>query len=172
MAERLRLAQGYSFFFFLAFALSIVMLITDTNLRTNFGTMKSGYFLHWDVIAATAVADLIGAILLVAVGSRTAIKGGIAGSGLLILIYLGDIATYSLVGFSSAKAFADYLFGITYFGGDIRYLYDVLLAVYILAFLVGIAFLAGTWERPPARSAQAQPPEQTAPASPAGTPPS
>jgi hypothetical protein len=153
MAARLAAAQGYSVLFFLAFALSVVMLFTDKNLQTDFGAVKQGYFLHWYVVLGTAIADLIGAIGLVVVASRTAVKAGIAGSGLMILIFLGDIATYSLVGFASATAFADYLFGVTYPGGDIRYLYDVLLAVYIVTFIVGFVILARAKRRSPAPAA-------------------
>ena len=121
----------YSLPFFLAFALSIVMVTTDTNLQTNFGTVTSGYYFHWYVVLGTAVADIVGAVLLLLVRSRTAFTVGVIGSGLLVAIFLGDVLAYSQVGFSSASAFANYLFGITYYGGDVRYLYDLLLAVYI-----------------------------------------
>ncbi len=127
----------YSLFFLLGAGLSFVMLATDMNLRTDFGTMSSGYFLHWYGVLAIAVADLVGAALLLLVRSRTAVKLGVVGSGLLVVAWLAVILTYSQVGFSSASSFAKYLFGITYYGGDIRYLYDVLLAVYVLTFLVG-----------------------------------
>ncbi|HLM70095.1 MAG TPA: hypothetical protein VK423_01760 [Thermoplasmata archaeon] len=132
----------YSIAFLLAFALSVVMLMTDTNLRTDFGTMSSGYYAHWYVILGTAIADLIGAALLLLLRSRTSVKLGVLGSGLLVAIFIGAIFTYSQVGFSSASDMANYLFGVTDFGGDIRYLYDVLLAVYIATFLWGAAGLA------------------------------
>lgn len=150
MARRQKLAQIYSGLFFLAAALSILMLLSDTNLRTDFGTVTSGYYLHWYVILITAMADTAGAALLFVVGSRTAIKGGVVGSGLLALIFLGDIFTYSQVGFGSASAFANYLFGITYYGGDLRYLYDLLLAVYLVAFVFGLVALGKTRESGPA----------------------
>ncbi len=132
----------YSLPFLLAFALSVVMLMTDSNLRTDFGTLSSGYYVHWYVILATAVAALVGAALLLVARSRTAVKVGTIGSGLLVLVFLGAIATYSQVGFASAVDFANYLFGVTYYGGDIRYLYDVLLAVYFVTFLWGAVGLA------------------------------
>lgn len=134
----------YSLPFFLAFALSIVMVTTDTNLQTNFGTVTSGYYFHWYVVLGTAVADVVGAVLLLLVRSRTAFTVGVIGSGLLVAIFLGDVLAYSQVGFSSASAFANYLFGITYYGGDVRYLYDLLLAVYIATFLFGLVVLALT----------------------------
>jgi hypothetical protein len=135
---------AYSLLFLLAFALSVVMLLTDQNLKTDFGSVSSGYYLHWYVVLVTAIADLVGAALLLAVRSRFAVKVGVAGSGLLALVFLGDIFTYSQVGFTSAGTFANYLFGITYYGGDIRYLYDAVLAVYLLTALVGVVLLLAT----------------------------
>ncbi len=125
--------------FALAFALSVVMLVTDQNLRTDFGTISSGYYAHWYVVLVTAVADAAGAALLWTVRERRTLVGGTIGAGLLVAVFLGDILTYSQVGFSSASQFAQYLFGITYYGGNIRYLYDAVLAVYVVAFAVGLA---------------------------------
>ena len=142
------MARIYSGLFFLAFGLSVVMLLTDHNLRTDFGTQSSGYYTHWYVVLATAVADLVGAVLLVLLGSRLAIKGGVVGAGLLLLVFLGAILTYSSVGAASALDFAQYLFGITYSGGDIRYLYDVLVGVYLTAFALGVVIVRVTRVRP------------------------
>jgi len=157
MERNAQVARAYSLLFFVAFALSIVMLQTDSNLRTDFGTISSGYFSHWYVVLATAIADIVGALLLVVVASRTAVRAGVVGSGLLSAIFLGDIFTYRQVGFASASDFAKYLFGQVYYGGDIRYLYDVLLAVYLITFVAGL--LALRWVRP-------SPPPTPAPVSP------
>jgi hypothetical protein len=143
----------YSLAFLLAAGLSFVMLATDKNLQTDFGTISSGYFVHWYAVLATAVADLVGAALLLVLRSRTAVKLGVVGSALLALALIGVIATYAQVGFASASDFAQYLFGVTYYGGDLRYLYDVLLATYVGTFLVGVVGLALTREgRAPAPS--------------------
>jgi hypothetical protein len=136
----------YSLAFLVAAILSFVMLATDKNLQTDFGTVSSGYFVHWYVVLATAIADLAGAALLLVLRSRTAVKLGVVGSALLTLMLVGVIATYSQVGFASATAFAQYLFGVTYFGGDIRYLYDLLLATYVGTFVIGVVGLALTRE--------------------------
>jgi hypothetical protein len=136
----------YSLPFLLAAALTVVMLATDTNLRTDFGTITGGYFVHWYAVLATAIADLVGAALLLLLRSRGAVKLGVVGSALLTAIFLGVIATYAQVGFASASDFAQYLFGVTYFGGDIRYLYDVLLATYLGTFVVGLVGLVLTRE--------------------------
>ncbi len=148
MATTSLLARSYGLLFLIAFALSVVMLATDQNLRTDFHTVTSGYYAHWYVVLVTAVADLFGGLLLLGLGTRTAVKGGVVGSGLLVVLFVGDVATYHQVGFQTAGDFADYLFGITYYGGDIRYLYDALLAVYVVAFLVGLLLLWSLREPP------------------------
>jgi hypothetical protein len=153
MERTASIARGYSALFLLACALSVVMLLTDSNLKTDFGTLKSGYYAHWYVVLVTAIADLVGAALLLAVASRTAIRLGVVGSGLLALVFVADIFTYAQVGFASAGDFANYLFGVTYYGGDIRYLYDALLAVYILTFIVGLVMLGRTRSPGPSSSA-------------------
>jgi hypothetical protein len=139
-----RLATLYSIGFVVAAGLSILMLVTDTNLQTKFGTVSSGYYSQWYVVLATAVADLGGAAVLLTLRSRTSVKLGVLGSGALVALFLGVIFTYASAGFGSATQFADYLFGITYFGGDIRYLYDALLATYIVTFASGVVGLAAT----------------------------
>jgi hypothetical protein len=141
-----RFASVYSLAFFIAAALGIVMLITDKNLQTDFGAVSSGYYAHWYGVLALVVVTLIGAALLVAIRSRNVVKLAIAGSGVSIVALLGIVLTYQQVGFSSAMAFAQYLFGITDYGGDVRYLYDALLAVYIVAFVGGLVGLLLTRE--------------------------
>lgn len=144
MSETFRAARIYGLLFLVAFVLSVWMLLTDKNLRTNFGLQTSGIYLHWYVIVVLAFADVAGAVLLFTLGSRRAVVAGIAGSGVAVLIFLGDIFSYSQVGggfFSSPSEFAKYLFGISYYGGDVRYLYDTLLAAYLITFLVGWAIL-------------------------------
>jgi hypothetical protein len=153
MARNLSDPAVYSLPFLVAFLVSVVMLMTDTNLRTNFGSMSSGYYAHWYAVLVMAIVDLVGAALLIVVRSRTIVKLGVVGSGLISLALVADVFTYSQVGFSSASSFANYLFGVTYYGGDIRYLYDLLLAVYIVTFLTGIVLLlVSRSARPPTRS--------------------
>lgn len=134
----------YSLLFLLAGGLSILMLVTDKNLQTNFGTVSSGYFAHWYAVLVMAVADFVGAGLLIALRSRTAVKLGVAGSAVLALALLAAIFTYQQVGFSSAMDMANYLFGVTYYGGDIRYLYDALLATDLGTVVVGVVGLVLT----------------------------
>jgi hypothetical protein len=152
----------YSLPFLLASALSMVMLVTDKNLQTDFGTVTTGYFVHWYVVLVIAIADVVGAGLLILLRSRTAIKLGVVGSGLLCIVWVGVILTYAQAGFTSASAFAQYLFGVTYFGGDIRYLYDVLLATYLGTFALGLVGLAVTRDADaPADQAGAHSPTST-----------
>jgi hypothetical protein len=131
----------YSLAFFLAFVLSVVMLFTDKNLQTNFGSVTTGYYIHWYAVLVTAVIDLLGGVLLLLIRSRTVVKVGVLGSGLLAAFFVGVISAYSQVGFASASQYADYLFGVTYYGGDVRYLYDALLATYVAAFVLGLVIL-------------------------------
>ncbi len=159
-------AALYSLLFFLGFGLAVLMLATDKNLQTDFGTVHSGYFVHWYVIAALAAAELVGGLLLVAARSRLAVKAGVVGSGLLAAILLGGILTYQEVGFKTATLMAQYLFGITYYGGNIRYLFDALLAVLLLTMLVGIIILAMSRHKGP-DPAEARKSEPVPPASPA-----
>ena len=91
MADSERVRPEPVFFsgvFVLAFALSVVMRVTDTNLQTDFGTRSSGYYVHWYVILGTAVADLIGVALLLLLRSRTAVKLCTLGSVLLVVVFL------------------------------------------------------------------------------------
>jgi len=144
---------AYSAPFLLAAGLTILMLATDKNLQTDFGTVSSGYFSHWYAVLAMAAADLAGAGLLLAFRSRAAVKVGVVGSALLSVLLLGVVLTYQQVGFASAMDFANYLFGVTYYGGDIRYLYDALLATDIGTCVVGVVGLVLTRDLPaPAES--------------------
>lgn len=133
---------AYGVPFLVAAGLSVLMLVTDKNLRTDFGTLSGGYYWHWYVVLATAVGDGVGAGLLLFLRSRRFVLLGTIGSGLAIAVLLGSIATYHQVGFATAGDMADYLFGITYYGGYLRYLYDALLATYLVAFSTGLAGLA------------------------------
>jgi hypothetical protein len=135
----------YSLGFVVAAALSILMLATDTNLQTNFGSTPK-YFIHWYAVLGMAIADFIGIGLLLGLRSRLAIKLGVIGSALLSVAMVAVVFTYMQVGFSSAGAFANYLFGVTYSGGDIRYLYDALLGVDIATAVGGATLLAVTVE--------------------------
>ena len=134
--------QLYSVPFFLVSVLSMVMLVTDKNLQTNFGTVSSGYFVHWYGVLAIAIIALVAGVVLLLVRSRTTVKLGLVGAGLLTAAWLGVILTYSQVGFASASDFAQYLFGITYYGGNLRYLYDVILAVLLGAVGMGAVGLS------------------------------
>ena len=145
----------YSAAFVVAAGLSVLMLITDKNLQTDFGSVSSGYFEQWYLILATAVADIVGAVVLLVLRSRRAVLAGVVGSGALVLFLLAGIFTYHQVGFASADQMANYLFGVSYYGGDIRYLYDALLATYIATFVAGIVgWVATRAERVTSESTQ------------------
>jgi len=134
----------YGLAFLVAAALSVVMLVTDKNLQTDFGTMSSGYYVHWYVVLGMAIIDLVGAGLLIAVRSRALVKVGVVGSGIFAVGLVAAVLTYAQVGFASPTDFANYLFGVTYYSGYIRYLYDALLAAYVGTCALGGVGLALT----------------------------
>jgi hypothetical protein len=126
--------------------LTVVMLATDKNLQTDFGSV-SPYYLHWYLLLATGIIDLVAALVLLAsamMASRgTAARpvprwialGGLAWPLLVLIGMVGIIATWSQAGFSSANQFAQYLFQTTSYPGALSYipwLYDLLLAMYVL----------------------------------------
>lgn len=138
-----RFAVVYALPFLVAFGLAVWMLMSDMNLQTDFGT-QAKYYAHWYGVVAMAVVSLGAVVLLLALRSRTAVKLGVIGSGLLAVAMVGIIFSYSQVGFSSAGDFANYLFGVKYYGGDVRYLYDALLGTYVVTFLIGVVGLLAT----------------------------
>ncbi|MFG1546005.1 MAG: hypothetical protein AAE976_05840 [Thermoplasmataceae archaeon] len=122
------------------FAITITILFTDKNLQTDFGVVKP-YFIHWYGLLITGIVDIIGAGIIFArpTGRNSAIAA--VGTALLAVFLIADIATYSMVGFTSASSFATYLFGFSKFKGSLPYipgLYDVLFAFYIVT--SGVAF--------------------------------
>ena len=91
------------------------------------------YFIHWYGLLITGIVDIIGAGIILArpTGRNSTIAA--VGTALLAVFLIADIATYSMVGFTSASSFATYLFGFSKFKGSLPYipgLYDVLFAFY------------------------------------------
>lgn len=169
MQHSTRFPVLYSLPFLLAGGLSVLMLFTDKNLQTDFGAVTSGYFSHWYVVAAMAAADFVGAGLLLGLRSRRAVKLGVVGAGGFFAVSLAVILTYAQVGFATPLDFAQYLFGMTYYGGDLRYLYDALLATYFGTFVAGVVGLALTREtRASATEGQGQGRPPTAKSRPGG----
>lgn len=124
--------------FLIDFIVTLVILFTDKNLQTDFGVTKP-YFIHWYGLLITGVISLIGGIVIIARPARRTFTVGAAGSILLALFLLADIALYSEVGFKTPQQFATYLFGISKYPGSLNYipgLYDVLFALYIITFAV------------------------------------
>jgi hypothetical protein len=142
--------SAFALFLFVDVILVAVMLVTDKNLQTNFGA-QAPYYYHWYGLLAEGILDLIVAGALVASISRSAqvrsfssrkrvVLAGLAWTVLAILAMLGIVATYQQVGFASASEFAKYLFGVTVYPSlpsYIPWLYDLLLAMYIVTALVG-----------------------------------
>ena len=132
---------------------SVVMLQTDKNLQTDFGGHPA-YYAHWYGVLAMAVIDLVTALAVLAwamPGARAGYPGILQRNGLtLVLVWpvlailamVGVVESNSMVGFSSANQFSTYLFGTTVYPGALSYipwLYDVLLAMYVVTAVVAAA---------------------------------
>jgi hypothetical protein len=143
---------------------SIVMLATDKNLQTDFGS-QSPYYVHWYGVLAMAALDLLLALALLAYSTvpmlqqmkvsvrKGVVTGALAWTVIAILAMVGIIASYSQVGFLNANQFAQYLFGVTPYPGALSYipwLYDLLLAMYVLTAIVGGAAWMGLRSLPTA----------------------
>jgi hypothetical protein len=155
MVEKRTLAFGV--LFLVDLVLSIVMLATDKNLQTDFGSV-SPYYSHWYGVLAMALVDLVvGAVLVAAafpvLGTRLSPPVQRAGTAVALLwaiiaigAMVGVVTAYSQVGFSTESQFEQYLFNPTPFHGALSYLpwlYDALLAAYVVTAIVGIVALLG-----------------------------
>lgn len=150
-SEQWTLSRGRIYAFtallFIDFVLVAVMLATDVNLQTNFGA-ASKYYVHWWGLLAEGVLTLLAALAMVLAAMRVSKGGrgmwssrGLVLGGLLFAIVafiadLGIVFTYAQVGLTMSQ-FEQYLFGQSYYGNDIRYLYDVVLVFYALTAVVG-----------------------------------
>lgn len=127
-----------------AFITAIVILFTDHNLQTDFGTVPK-YFYHWYGMLVIAIVSLIGGIIIVMKHDSLFGKIGIAGSAIIAIFLVADIATYSTLNLGfTASQFATYLFGFSHYAGAESYipgLYDILFIEFILAAIVGVIAL-------------------------------
>ncbi|MGP8071731.1 MAG: hypothetical protein ACLPZM_01180 [Thermoplasmata archaeon] len=137
---------------FIDFLLSVVMLVTDKNLQTDFGA-QGAYYAHWYGVLGMAVLDVMLAVSLAWVastpdskrlassGRRGLVIAGFAWATLSVVALLGIVTSYSQVGFSTMSQFETYLFGTTPYPGALSYipwLYDALLSAYVLSAFVGL----------------------------------
>ena len=136
-----RLSAYFSLVFLIQFVITLVILLTDQNLQTDFGTVPK-YFIHWYGLLATGLVDIIAFIVLLAVRKRSMVGVGVGWALFMAIFQIADIATYGMLNVGlSAGSFAQYLFGVTKFGGALPYIpgmYDLLFAIYIIAIGVGL----------------------------------
>jgi hypothetical protein len=152
----------------LNFVLVIVMLVTDKNLQTDFGAQTSGNYLHWYAGLGMGVLDLLLGLGLLAstfqirgrLGSastqRYMVMGALVWTILVIIASVAVVETYSQVRFTSEGQFSQYLFGTSAYPGALSYipwLYDLLLATYVISALAGIAAIASVRTKPAVPSA-------------------
>ena len=133
------------FLLLIDFIVTMVILFTDKNLQNDFGIYHgSGYFLHWYGLLVTGILDIVGAIILFVKPQKLFLIFGTIWSVFMIGFTFGDIFLYSEVGLSNANQFATYLFGLSKYPGAESYypgLYDVLVAIYIIAFVYALILL-------------------------------
>jgi hypothetical protein len=144
---------AFGLLLFLDFIVVVVMLATDKNLQTDFGSLSSGYYSHWYGLLAEGILDLIIAAAVLSTVSLGALKrrslsnrkyvviGGLLWTILAIVAMLAIVETWSQVGFQNMSQFSQYLFGVTAYK-DVKpyipWLYDLLLGMYILTALAGV----------------------------------
>jgi hypothetical protein len=143
---------GLAALLLLDFVVSVIMLITDKNLQTDFGGAKM-YYAHWYGVLAMGLVDLAGAMVVILFAFPASGEGrpgwlrrqvGLVALGwsvLAIVAMVGIVETYSQVGFSSESQFSKYLFGTTAYPGALSYipwLYDFLLVCYVLTAIVAV----------------------------------
>jgi len=146
-----RTVRLFGLLLLLDFLLTLVMLATDKNLQTGFGS-QSPYYLHWYGALGLGVLDLLAGLTVLGfssmpalrrmsiLGPRRVVIAALAWTLLAILASVGIIATYSQVGFSTPGQFAQYLFSVTAYPGAMAYipwLYDLLLVAYLATAAVG-----------------------------------
>jgi hypothetical protein len=138
-------------FFVVQFLITLVILLTDMNLRNDFGFYTgSGYFIHWWGLLVTAVVDVLGVGLLIFKPSRTVFKIGAGWSIFMVAFLFGDILLYKEVGFSTPTQFADYLFGFSKYPSTESYypgLYAVLAAIYIIIVIFCLVLILSKREK-------------------------
>ena len=136
-----RLPAYFSLLFLIQFVITMLILFTDQNLQTDFGTVPK-YFIHWYGLLATGLVDFVAFIVLLAVRKRSMVGVGVGWAVFMAIFQIADIATYGMLNVGlSAGSFAQYLFGVTKFAGALPYIpgmYDLLFAIYIIAIGVGI----------------------------------
>ena len=100
---------------------AVIILLTDKNLQTDFG-IHARYFIHWYGMLVIAIIALIAGAILLTSKKRSLGLAGTIGSAFIALFLVGDLATYSQVGFTSVSQFATYLFGVTKYPGSLSYI--------------------------------------------------
>ncbi len=133
----------------LNFVVTVVILLTDRNLQNDFGLYTgAGYFIHWYGLLITGIIDIIGAGLIIVKPSRLFLRLGAAWAAFMTAFTIGDMFLYSEVGFTGSNGlsqFASYLFGLSKYPGTENYipgLYDLLVAIYALTFVMSIVSMA------------------------------
>ena len=133
------------FLLLIDFIVTMVILFTDKNLQNDFGKYRgSGYFINWYGLLATGILDIIGAIILFVKPQKLFLIFGAIWSLFMIGFTVGDIFLNGETGAGTTYQFATYLFGLSKDPGYESYypgLYDVLVAIYIVALVYALVLL-------------------------------
>lgn len=138
-----RYSAYFSVLFFIQFLITLIILTSDQNLQTDFGTVPK-YFLHWYGMLVSGIVDIIAFVILIFTAKRLFIGLGVIWGAFMAVFQVADILTASSlnVGLTESQ-FATYLFGFSKYPGALPYipgLYDVLFAIYIVIVIAGIVF--------------------------------
>lgn len=120
---------------FACFALTSLILATDVNLQTNFGSVKP-FFIHWYGLLVTGIIDLVGGVLFLR-AARPPYLIATIWFVFMPVFMVADTLTYAEVYFKTPAQFAVYLFGITKYPGTLYYIpgaFDALFALYLAGF--------------------------------------
>ena len=138
-----RYSAYFSVLFFIQFFITLIILTSDQNLQTDFGTVGK-YFIHWYGLLVSGIVDAVAFGILIFTGRKLFIGLGVIWGTFMAIFQVADILTASSlnVGLTESQ-FATYLFGLSKYPGALPYipgLYDLLFAIYILIIIVGILF--------------------------------
>lgn len=124
--------------------ISLVILFTDKNLQTDFGSVTR-YYYHWYGMLILALITLIAAIITIGSGENKARISAFLGSFLPILGIIYDLFfQYKQAGFSSYQQFGTYLFGVSKYPGTLSYipgLFDFYTAVLLISLIISLVWL-------------------------------
>jgi len=122
----------------LASVASLLILITDRNLQTDFGATKP-YYYHWYGLLLLTFITLLGGSFTLIKNERTSRIIPVLGSLIPLIFILVDVFfLYGTVGFHNPDQFATYLFGLSKYPDTLSYLpglFDIYTVTLVIALI-------------------------------------